>query len=209
MNKLFIKAIFTLLFLMPLSSWALFEARLTYGSLTSQQDLAGVCQGSCASPSSAPAIVPTFGMGADVLVKLPVIPFGFGLRTEDMKLSTSASSIDAEIKYQRTALLINYRWIDTIVHFGPIASVGLTHTGSMNIKESGTAKVDLAPSSLSSYSLGLELSVKPLIVIPISVGAETGYMSFKWGQTVNSVDASTKDIDLSGMYIKFFLGIDL
>ncbi|MGZ3692091.1 MAG: hypothetical protein ACXVAX_11350, partial [Pseudobdellovibrio sp.] len=120
----------------------------------------------------------------------------------------SASGIDADLSYKRTALLLNYRLIDTIIHFGPIASIGLSHSGSMNVKEGGTTKVSLTPSSLSSYSLGLELTVKPLIVIPISVGAEAGYMSFKWGNVTNSVDSSVKNIDLSGTYMKVFLGLD-
>jgi hypothetical protein len=213
MKNSFTKYISGLLFLAfftaPLSSWALFEARLTYGSLASQQDLSGVCQGSCTASSNAPAIVPTFGLGGDVIVKLPVIPFGFGLRTEDMKLSTSTSSIDAELKYNRTALIVNYRFIDTLIHFGVIGTYGLSHTGSMSIKEGGTTKVDLSPDSPSSYSLGLELEAKPLVVIPIVVGAEAGYMSFKWGSSTNSVDNSKKDIDLSGTYLKVFLGLDI
>ena len=202
------KILFVLLLSAPLSSWALFEARLSYGSLASKQSLETICQGSCSTPSNAPAIVPTFGLGVDLIAKLPVIPFGFGIRTEDMKLSASASGVDADLKYNRTALLINYRLIDTIVHFGPIASIGLSHSGSMNIKEGGTTKVSLTPGNLSSYSLGLELTVKPLIVIPISVGAEAGYMSFKWGDVTNSVDNSVKNIDLSGSYLKVFLGLD-
>lgn len=201
--------IFLTLVSIPLSSWALFEARLTYGSLASQQDLSSICQGSCAAPSGAPAIVPTFGLGVDALVKLPFIPLGFGLRNEDMKLAASTSSIDAEVKYKRTAVLLNYRLIDTIIHFGPIASFGISHSGSMSIKEGGVTRVDLTPGSLSSYSLGLELAIKPLIIIPITVGAEAGYMSFKWGQVTNSVDSTPKDIDLSGYYMKVFLGLDI
>lgn len=193
----------------PLSSWALFEARLTYGSLASQQDLSSVCQGSCTAPSNAPAIVPTFGFGGDAIIKLPVIPFGFGLRTEDMKLSASTSSIDADIKYKRTALIVNYRFIDTLIHFGVIGTYGLSHSGNITIKEGGTTKVDVSPNSPSSYSLGLELEAKPLVVVPIVVGAEAGYMSFKWGSSTNSVDSSKKDIDLSGSYLKVFLGIDI
>ena len=193
----------------PMSSWALFEARLSYGSLASGQDLKAICQGSCTTPANAPAIVPTFGLGVDAIVKLPVIPFGFGIRNEDMKLSASASGIDAELKYTRTAVLINYRLIDTVIHFGPIASFGLSHTGSMSLKEGGTTKVDLSPGTITSYSAGLELLAKPLIVIPLTVGAEAGYMSFKWGQVTNSVDQTKKDVDLSGSYIKVFLGLDI
>ena len=209
MKNILSKTVFIALMSAPLSSWALFEARLTYGSLASNQDLSSICQGSCTTPSGAPGIVPTVGLGVDAIVALPMIPIGFGIRTEDMKLSASTSSIDAEVKFNRTAVLLNYRLIDTIVHFGPIASIGISHTGNMNLKEGGSTKVDLTPGSLSSYSLGLELGVKPLIVVPITVGAEAGYMSFKWGDVTNSIDSSVKDVDMSGYYLKVFLGLDI
>lgn len=208
MSKNIFQLVFVALVLAPLTSNALVEGRVSYGSLVSGANLKDVCQGSCTAPDSAPAIVPTFGVGLDVIVTLPMIPFGFGLRTEDMKLSVSENGFDAEVKYQRTAAIINYRLIDTIVHFGPIATVGMSHSGSVNIKEGGTTKVDLSPSSLSSYSLGLELEVKPLVVLPLIVGAEAGYMSFKWSGVTNSVDSSSKDIDLSGTYLKAFIGLD-
>ena len=62
---------------------------------------------------------------------------------------------------------------------------------------------------MTSYSLGLELEVKPLIIIPLIVGAEVGYMGFKWNDSKNSVDNTTKNIDMSGTYMKVFLGIDI
>jgi hypothetical protein len=209
MKNILSKIVFAALIAAPLSSFALFEARLTYGSLASKQELSSICQGSCASPSDAPGIIPTVGVGIDAIVELPMIPVGFGIRTEDMKLSASTSSIDAEIKFNRTAVLLNYRLIDTIVHFGPIASFGISHSGNMTLKEGGVTRVELAPTSLSSYSLGLELGVKPLVVLPLKLGAEAGYMSFKWGDVTNSVDSTVKDVDMSGYYLKVFLGLDI
>src|SRR5438132_206416 len=126
MNKNILKLAFVVMVLAPFTSHALVEGRLSYGSLVSGASLKDICQGSCTAPDSAPAIVPTFGAGLDIIVSLPMIPFGFGLRTEDMKLSASESGIDAEIKYNRTAAIINYRLIDTIVHFGPIATIGMS-----------------------------------------------------------------------------------
>ena len=195
--------------LLPISSWALLTARASYGLLTSKQDIAQLCQGSCTAPGSAPGIVPTYGLGLDALVSLPLVPFGFGLRYEKQGLSASAGNIEASVNYTRTAILVNYRLIDTIIHFGPIASYGISHSGNFSIKENGVTKVDVTPSSLTSYSVGLELEVKPLIVIPLIVGAEAGYMGFKWNNSVNSVDSTSKNIDLSGTYMKVFLGLDI
>lgn len=207
-NK-FLQAAFLSTLFLPVSSWALFEARASYGLLTSKQDISNICQGSCTVPSNAPSIVPTYGFGADAIVKLPLIPIGFGIRYENMGLSADSSTIAAKIDYTRTAVLVNYRLIDTIVHFGPIFSYGISHTGSMTLKESGSTKVDLSSSTATSYSAGLELEVKPLIVIPIIVGAEAGYMSYKWSDVKNSIDSTTKSVDLSGTYIKVFLGLDI
>lgn len=207
-NKFVQAAFFTTLFL-PASSWALFEARASYGLLTSTQDISDICTGSCTTPGNAPAIVPTYGLGLDAIVKLPLIPIGFGLRYENMGLSASTSSMEAKINYTRTAVLVNYRLIDTIIHFGPIASYGISHSGTMSIKEGGVTKVDLSASTITSYSVGLELEVKPLIVVPIIVGAEAGYMNMKWKDITNSIDSSTKNVDLSGTYIKVFLGLDI
>lgn len=201
--------ILLLTILTPLSSWALFEARLSYGALNSSQAYDSVCQGSCASPSSAPGVAPTYGTGGDAILKLPFIPVGLGVRYENMGLAAEASSMNVDVKYTRTAVLVNYRLIDTIIHFGPIASYGISHTGSMTIKEGGVTKVDLNPTTLTSYSIGLEIEVKPLVVLPLVIGAEAGYMGFNWNGVTNSIDNSKKDVDLSGTYLKLFLGLDI
>jgi hypothetical protein len=171
--------------------------------------MVSICNGSCGSPSNAADATYVPGVGLDAIVKLPMIPIGFGLRYEGLKLSGDQGTSSTEINYTRTAVLINYRLIDTIVHFGPIASFGLSHTGNLTLKENGNTRVDLAPSTMSSYSLGLELEVKPLIVLPLVVGAELGYMGFKWDGVTNSIDNTKKDVDLSGTYFKVFLGLDI
>lgn len=201
--------VFLMALTLPLSSWALFEVRGTVGATQAKPDIQAICNGSCTDPSSVGDATYVPGVGVDAIVSLPLVPFGFGLRYEGIKLKGDTANTTTEIKYSRTALLINYRLIDTIVHFGPIASYGLSHTGSLSISEGGVTKVDLSPSSVSSYSIGLELEVKPLIVLPLIVGAEAGYMGHKWNGVTNSIDNSKKDVDLSGTYIKLFLGLDI
>ena len=209
MKKQILSSLFMITIFLPMSSWALFEARATYGFLTSKTDFSNICQGNCLLPANAPGIVPTYGTGIDAILKLPLVPIGFGLRYENMGLSTTSSTIDAKLTYSRTAIIINYRLIDTIIHFGPLLTYGVAHSGGLTIKENGITKVDLSPSSMTSYSLGLELEVKPLIVVPIIVGAEAGYMSFNWKDATNNINNTTKNVDLSGTYIKVFLGLDI
>jgi hypothetical protein len=208
MNTLSFKILVLAFLTIPMTASAFVTARGSFGIIQSKQKLSDICS-NCVSASSAPEIGPLANLGADALIKLPLIPIGFGLRYENMSLSSTSGNYEASLKYSRTALLLNYRLIDTIVHFGPIVSYGLSHSGSMSLKESGVSRVDISASSMSSYSLGLELEVKPLIIIPLIVGAEAGYMGFKWNDVTNSVDGSKKSLDMSGTYVKVFLGIDI
>ena len=202
------KKLLLLVLLFPLSSWALFTARATYTGVVSKDALKDVCAGTVCE-SNHPDMVPLYGLGADVIVKLPLIPIGFGIRTEKLGLDVSKNGIEGEAKLNRTAALINYRFIDTIIHFGLIGSYGLDHSAGIRVAQNGSNVVDYTGGSLKSYSLGLELEVKPLIIIPLIVGAETGIMNTKWSGATDSVGNVSKDIDLSGTYIKFFLGIDI
>jgi hypothetical protein len=154
-------------------------------------------------------MLPMYGLGADVIVKLPLIPFGFGVRTEKLAIEADKNGLSGEADFSRTAALINYRFIDTIVHFGLIASYGMDHSAGLKVAQGGSNIFDYSGGDIKSYSLGLELEVKPLIVIPIIVGAETGVMNAKWDNAKDSVTSNTRSIDLSGTYIKFFLGIDI
>ncbi len=202
------KKLLLLVLLFPMSSWALFTARATYTGVVSKDALKDVCAGTTCE-GVAPDMVPLYGLGADVIVKLPLIPIGFGLRTEKLGLDVNKNGVEGEAKLNRTAALINYRFIDTIIHFGLIGSYGLDHSAGIRVAQNGSNVVDYTGGSLKSYSLGLELEVKPLIIIPLIVGAETGIMNTKWSGATDSVGNASKDIDLSGTYIKFFLGIDI
>ncbi len=201
------KKLLLIILMLPMSSWALVTARLTYGGLVSKDALKAACEGTvCAG--QAPSMVPLYGLGGDVIISLPVIPFGFGVRYEKLGLDATSGSIAGDAELKRTALLINYRFIDTIVHFGLIGSYGLSHDASLVVKNSGTDVVNYDEGDLKTYSLGLEFEIKPLIVLPLVVGAEAGYMSAKWDNARNNINATTKNIDLSGSYIKVLLGLD-
>lgn len=206
-NKL-TSILFLAVLCLPFTSWALFEVRATVGATQAKPDVQAICSGSCTNPNSAADATYVPGIGVDAIVSLPLIPFGFGLRYEGIQLKGDSANTTTEIKYSRTAVLVNYRLIDTIVHFGPIASYGISHSGNLSISEGGVKKVDVSPSSVSSYSIGLELEVKPLIVLPLIVGAEAGYMGHKWNGVSNTIDNTKKDVDLSGTYLKVFLGLD-
>lgn len=200
-----------LLLILPQVSHSIVTLRGSYGGLLSEKiKLNELCQGSCTNAQNAPSTsLPNIGFGADAIIKIPFFPFGLGVRYEKLGLKADSNGIVGESDLTRTAAIINYRFIDTIIHFGIIGTYGINHSGSMTIKENTNLVMDLKPGKIESVSLGLELEVKPLIVLPLIVGAEAGYQMYKWNQTVNSVNSTTKDMDLSGPYVKVFLGFDL
>lgn len=198
------------LMLVPVSSFALFEARVTFGpAMTSGDPVSDICNGNAACTGALPGKLALPFTGADVLIKLPLIPFGFGLRYEKLSATGSSANMSATADFNRTAILLNYRLIDTILHVGPIFSYGISHSGSLSMSQNGTKVLDYSSAKGSSYSLGIEAGIKPLIVIPISIGVEAGLTQFKYTNATDSLGSTPKDIDLSGNYLKVFLGLDI
>ncbi|MDG0815666.1 hypothetical protein [Bdellovibrio svalbardensis] len=187
---------------LPQEAKALVDLRLNYGLLGSNTDLGPLCP-TCGG--SVPSIVPTYGLGADVVVSLPIplVP-NFGLRYEDMGLTASGSGVDIKEKYTRTSLLLSYHIIDTLIYLGPIVTYGLSHSVSLKATENGTVKSDFGGGTQTSYSIGLEGGTHLAGVI---VGGEIGYMDFRWKNAVDSTgNVSTQDINMSGTYLKIAVG---
>nr|WP_295900560.1 hypothetical protein [uncultured Bdellovibrio sp.] len=184
---------------------ALFEARVSYGLLATNADLGPLCP-TCSAP--APSIVPTYGLGADAILTLPIplIP-GVGIRYENMGLTASSGGVDFKADYTRTALILNWRPIDNFIYLGPILTYGISHTTKLKAEDGGVKKADFSADSVKSYSVGLEGGLK---LIGFSVGAEIGYLDFRWNDAKDSTgNAPTQDINMSGTYAKFILGFSI
>lgn len=183
---------------------ALFEARLTYGLLASSPDLSPIFPGQ----SSTPAVAPTYGLGADVLISPPLFPIGFGVRYENMGVDATSNGLEFKANYTRTALLVNYRLIDTLLFLGPIFSYGLSHSGEIKALVNSTETANFSSTKISSYSAGIEAGVK---LIGFHVGAEAGYEDFRWKESHDKTGNITtdQDINLSGTYFKVLLGFGI
>lgn len=183
---------------------ALVEAKLTYGLLGSKSYFGDVYDG---ATTSLPSIVPTYGLGADLVVTLPLMPIGVGLRYENQSLSASSGGLEFKSSYTRTAIIINSRLIDTLLYLGPVFTYGMSHSGEVKASESGY-NTKFKSSSMSSYSVGLEAGVK---LIGFNVGAEVGYMNFEWKSAKDSTGtiSGTRNLDMSGTYAKIMLGIGI
>lgn len=196
---------FTLMTALLLSTpaHALFEARVTYGLLASQPTLAPLFTGS----PSLPSVAPTYGLGADVIVSPPLFPIGFGLRYENMGLAATSGAVEFKANYSRSALLLNYRIIDTLLFLGPIFSYGVSHSGDIKAIQSGTETANMSSQKISSYSAGIEAGVK---LIGFHLGAELGYQDFRWKDANDKTgNIAVQDINMSGTYAKILLGFGI
>lgn len=182
---------------------ALIEAKLTYGMLASSPDLTQLYNGA----TSLPSITPTYGLGGDLVLNLPLVPVGFGLRYESMGLKATSGGLEFKADTSRTAILLNYRLIDTILHLGPVFTYGVSHSSHITAIENGSTKSDFSSDSVQSYTIGLEAAVQVLAFI---VGAEVGYEDMRWKNAHDkSGNFSDRDINMSGSYAKVMLGLGI
>lgn len=178
---------------------ALVEIKAGYGTLASGANVKDF-------QSSAPSGVPLLGLTLDGIVTVPVVGIGGGLRLEDLKIGYDANSIDVESKLTRTSLIVNYRLINTLLYLGPIVTYGLSHTNNISMEALGTKVNDIKSTSVSSYSIGLEAGAK---LVGFQVGGELGYMDLRYKDAKDSIGGGTHDINMSGNYLKIFVGIGI
>lgn len=199
-NKIKWAALLSLFLLTSQTSFALLEIRGAYGQLSAAPDFKDLYNG---TSTSLPAASSTTAFGGDAILTLPFLP-GIGVRYEKFNMKTSQNSIDAVADFHRTAVLMNLRFIDTLVFFGPIASYGTSHGGTVTITE-GTKSWEWSSDSATSYQIGLEAGIKLLGIV---VGVEGGHQGYKWkdAQEKNNLVTTKKDIDMSGTYVKGLLG---
>lgn len=173
---------------------ALVDLRLTYGlhTIGKSDDL---------GTGDSPKVVPLTGLGADVIFSPPLFPLGFGLRYEQMGAKFTGGDYSLDNAITRTAAIVNFRIIDTLIMVGPIFTWGLTHSTSVKFKDSSTA-YNLKSTNATSYTAGLEAGLK----VPFLVGGEIGYMNMK----INDLESSgiSEDTTYAGAYTKLFVGMN-
>lgn len=191
-------------FFFSMNASALVEARVTYGMLASKPDLQQLSFGGM---SDIPAAAANYGIGADAIVVLPIIGLGAGLRYENLGFKFSSNGIDYKSSASRTALLVNYRLINTLLYLGPIFSYGISHSNNITVTYGGST-ADLTPDSSSSYTIGLEGGSK---IGGFLLGAELGYENFQWKtlKDKNGTLTTEPNLDMNGTYAKVILGFAL
>lgn len=182
---------------------AIFDLKLGYGTLASKPDLLGFYSGSATMPGA----VPTVGLTMDAIVTIPVVGLGAGIRNEDMKISYDSDVLGIENSFKRTSIIVNYRLLNTVVYVGPIFTLGVNHSNKLKLSNGGAAYSEIKSDKVSSYSAGLEVGAG---LLGLMAGAEVGYMSMKYKDATDSMDTTkVHDLDMSGNYVKLFVGFGI
>ena len=205
MKKLFILAIVAMGLMAEPAHALLGEVRLTSGNTKGSADDYNKAYYDFAD---GPQIDSQNYLGADAILMLPMVPVGIGLRYEGAKYDETAFAENVKFAVTRTALLVNYRIINTGVYLGPIVSYGLSHSLTFDIPlspESWTA------GKSESSSIGLEAGVKLGL---FRIGAEVGQETFKFtdvrdntGAIPNKNGLNIDNLDFSGSYYKIHVGL--
>lgn len=201
--KVVLACIFICSSLSAITSHALVEARVSYGVASSSTSARDLCS-TCISQNRLDKNLS--GIGADGIVKLPIsyLP-AIGIRYESLGSNAQSDLLDLNLSYNRTAVLVQWRPLDSTFYFGPTFTYGLSHSLNSKAREQETEKANVNAKSAESYSAGFEAGFK---VIDFLIGAEIGYNELQWK---NAKDASgnLQDIDLSGAYGKLILGFSI
>ena len=146
--------------------------------------------------------------GLDAIAMLPVIPLGFGIRYETSSFSKTEFAEQVDYTLARTALVLNYRIVNTGFYVGPIITYGVSN--SITFKLPLDPEVYTAGKS-NSYSLGLEAGAKLGL---FRMGIEVGQLHLVYsdlkdisGVVPNKNGLNINQLDFSSNYYKVLLGI--
>ena len=145
----------------------------------------------------------------DVMGNVPLMPVGLGLRHEILKRTETSGAFESAIDWSRTSILVNKRFIDTLIYLGPIATVGVASDFKYKSTAAGVT-TDYKTDSQLTATVGVEAGLKFLL---LRVGAEIGYLYAPMGELKSSAgvpmtnaDGSKVTFDLSGTYVRVLAG---
>jgi hypothetical protein len=183
-------AIAIMLFLVPLSSQALFEVRAGYGTNTLDEDTVNTVIGNLDIDNGK-------GLNVDFILYPPLFgDLGLGLRYEIMKYDFTLHSVvdvPGEVEMKRLSFLANYRFLDTLGYFGLIGTFDIDSKSTLTV--SGT---DSDGDTDFIWTAGVEGGVHLGL---ISIGAEVGKL---FGGSKG--DATNPEVELDGLYGKVLVG---
>lgn len=159
--------------------------------------------------SAAPKIDQMQSMSLDIMGNVPLLPVGLGVRHETLKRNETAGANGSEVNWSRTSILVNKRFIDTVVYLGPIATFSVASDFKYRSTIAGVS-TDYKTESQLNATIGAEAGVKLLL---LRVGAEIGYHYAPMGELkttagvpVTNANGDKVTFDMSGTYARVVVG---
>ncbi len=157
-----------------------------------------------------PKIEQLQGLSVDVMANVPLMPVGLGVRYEMLKRNESNGTNTAQVDWKRTSILINKRFIDTLVYLGPIATISVASDFKYQTTVAGVNS-DYKTESAFNATAGVEAGFKLML---IRLGAEVGYLYAPMGELKTSAGVPATNgaggkvtFDMSGPYARVTAGL--
>ncbi len=160
--------------------------------------------------SSFPKITQLQSISFDAMGNVPLLPVGVGVRHETLKRNETANGLGSEVNWSRTSILVNKRFIDTLIYLGPIATFSVASDFKYTSKNGVTTTKYKTDSQLNA-TIGLEAGAKLTIM---RIGAEIGYHYAPMGELktdagvpVTNGSGEKVTFDMSGPYARVVVGV--
>ncbi len=159
-----------------------------------------------------PKIEQMQGLSVDIMGKVPLMPVGLGVRYEMFKRNESNGTGTSQLDWKRTSILVNKRFIDTLVYLGPIATISFASDFKYQTTIAGVQSNYKTESALN-VTAGVEAGFKLML---IRLGAEVGYFYAPMGELKTSTGTPVTNaaggkvtFDMSGPYARVTAGFGL
>ncbi len=159
--------------------------------------------------AGAPKIDQMQSISFDVMGNVPLLPVGLGVRHETLKRNETAGANGSEVNWSRTSILVNKRFIDTLVYLGPIATFSVASDFKYRSTIAGVS-TDYKTDSQLNATVGVEAGAKLTL---LRIGAEVGYHYAPMGELKTSAGVPVTNgagekvtFDMSGTYARVVVG---
>lgn len=159
--------------------------------------------------SSNPKITQLQSISFDAMGNVPLLPVGIGVRHETLKRNETANGLGSEVNWSRTSIIVNKRFVDTLIYLGPIATFSVASDFKYTSRNGSTTTKYKTDSALNA-TVGVEAGAKLSI---LRIGAEVGYHYAPMGELktdagvpVTNGNGEKVTFDMSGPYARVVVG---
>jgi hypothetical protein len=157
------------------------------------------------SPISGATYSGAYGLEADLRFMMPVIGLNFGARYTNLGLTLASGGQTITIANSAVSGVVGYRFIDTLILFGPVFSYALTNSGTFSYSGSGVSASSTA-GTVTQNTAGIEIGLKT----PIVLAGEFGYGNLQMSNFSNTstLNLTGTSVSMSGPYAQVHVGFN-